>query len=258
MAHRADPLEGLVRVREPERDPERGEVARCHPESLRVGGFRFQTPGTFQIVDHEVLGLESIEWIATIRTTFDGDGRMLYEHDLKREHHDHHRATTTSRRSSPAPTRPSTDGATGGVFWFQAVERPFHELREPGRRVERPDALDYGVGSQEIIGDERAEVVGELGQGAWAENRHGPVRARPRDGDLAWAGAQFASDGEYRVEYLCALRRVLGLKHATAEAFGTAFFTFAIFSGEHPATQRRPRDDAVKRAGAHTMRHSSF
>ena len=35
-------------------------------------------PGTWQIVDVQPLSLLSIEWIATIKTTFDGNGNMLY------------------------------------------------------------------------------------------------------------------------------------------------------------------------------------
>ena len=35
-------------------------------------------PGTWQIIDVQPLSLLSIEWIATIKTTFDGNGNMLY------------------------------------------------------------------------------------------------------------------------------------------------------------------------------------
>ncbi|MNR63501.1 hypothetical protein D3C85_1858340 [compost metagenome] len=69
------------------------------------------------------------------------------------------------------------------------------------------------------------------------------MRACPGNGDLTRTGTDFLCDGNYGIEDLPTLRRILGLEHPTAKTFSATFLPMAVFSGQHAAAQRRPGHD---------------
>ena len=83
-----------------------------------------------------------------------------------------------------------------------------------------------------------AEVVGQLRNCARTDDRKRSVCARPGDGDLTGAGAEFARDGEHGVEDLCALHRVFGLNTLPPYDASASLLALTVLPGQHAAAER--------------------